>query len=234
MPPLDFRRAFRPTVLVASLLALAACTSGSKDASTGFQDTFPVARTALANTGTSRYFVLEPGYRLTYKHGNATLVVTVLNETKLVDGVQTRVIEEREVEAGQLTEISRNYFALDPATGDVYYFGEDVDMYKEGKVTGHGGSWLSGIDGAHFGLMMPGTPKAGQKFQHEVAPDVAMDRAEATSVSAVVKTPAGEFTNCVEIAETSPLEKGTGHKAYAPGVGMVRDDEYVLVKIERP
>ena len=205
-----------------------------RDDAAAWQSAFDVRKAALTSSGASRYFVLQPGYRLTYKHGDATLTITVLAETKLVDGVQTRIIEEREVEDGQVAEISRNYFALDPATGDVYYFGEDVDMYKNGAVTGHGGSWLSGVGGAHFGLMMPGTPMVGQKFQQEVAPGVAMDRAEVTSITATVTTPAGAFKDCVETAETSGLEKGTGHKTYAPGVGMVRDDEYVLVKIERP
>ena len=221
-------------LLFAAALLLASCGLSAKDDAALWQSTFPVNKTALTNTGVAHYFVLQPGYRLTYNHGEATLTVTVLPETKLVDGVQTCVVEEREVENGQLAEISRNYFALDPATGDVYYFGEDVDMYKNGKVTGHGGSWLSGVGSAHFGLMMPGAPKVGQRFQHEVAPNVAMDRAEVTCVTATVTTPAGEFKNCVEIAETSLLEKGTGHKAYATSVGMVRDDEYVLVKVERP
>jgi hypothetical protein len=40
------------------------------------------------------------------------LVITVLNETKVVDGIETRVVEERESEDGELVEISRNYFAV--------------------------------------------------------------------------------------------------------------------------
>ena len=56
--------------------------------------------------------------------GAATSVVGVLDETKVVDGVKTRIIEESETEGGKLSEISRNYFAIDKKTGDVYYFGE--------------------------------------------------------------------------------------------------------------
>ncbi len=41
----------------------------------------------------------------------------------MVDGVVTRIVEERETEKGHLVEISRNFFALDPSTGDVCYFG---------------------------------------------------------------------------------------------------------------
>lgn len=58
---------------------------------------------------------------------------TVLNETKMVDGVETRVIEDRETKNGQLIELPRDYYAIDSAKNDVYYFGEDVDVYKNGK-----------------------------------------------------------------------------------------------------
>lgn len=83
-------------------------------------------------------------FRHRYAHGAATLVVTVLSETQVVDGVRTRVVEERESKKGALIEISRNHVAIDSASGDLYYFGEDVDIYKRGKVVGHEGAWLSG------------------------------------------------------------------------------------------
>ena len=199
----------------------------------GWQDTFPVDKANLADAGRGDYFVLEPGYRLTFSHEIDTLTVTVLEETKMVDGVRTRVVEERETKRGKLDEVSRNYFALDPATRDVYYFGEDVDMYKNGKVVGHGGSWLSGVKGARFGLMMPGKPRVGAKYYQEIAPKVAMDRAEIVSVSEEVNVPAGAFGNCVRTRETSGIERGTESKWFAPGVGLVKDAEFVLTKIEK-
>ena len=57
-----------------------------------------------------------------------------------------------------------------------------------------------------------------------------MDRAEIVSVSETLKTPAGEFKNCVKTKETTPLEKGTEYKLYAPGVGLVKDGDLHLVK----
>jgi hypothetical protein len=83
---------------------------------------------------------------------------TVLNETKTVDGVECRVVEERETKDGKLVEVSRNYFAIGKRTNSVYYFGEDVDIYKDDKVVSHEGAWLAGKNGARFGLMMPGLP----------------------------------------------------------------------------
>jgi hypothetical protein len=199
-----------------------------------FQDTFNVDKAALADTGSGAYMVLEPGYKLILTDGKDTLMITVLNETKKVDGVNTRIIEERETKNGKLEEVSRNYFAIDKATGDIYYFGEDVDMYDaNGKVTDHGGSWLSGVNGAKFGLMMPGKPKVGQMYQQEVAPKSAMDRAEVLSVTEEVQVPEGTFKNCLKTKESSALESGSEEKLYAPGVGLLKDGGFKLAKIEK-
>jgi hypothetical protein len=150
----------------------------------------------------------------------------------MVDEVLTRVVEERETKNGRVTEISRNYFAIDPASGDVFYFGEDVDIYKKGKIVNHEGAWLSGIGGDRFGLLLPGRPAVGQKYYQEFAGN-ARDRAEIVSLTEEITTPAGVFKNCLRLRDSSPLESGTGDKWFAPGVGMVRDEGFVLVRIDQ-
>ena len=225
------------TGLIAALLVLGSVVvvlAAQPERKSQFTSVFAVNKANFVSVGRNPYFILEPGYRLHFKADDATLTVTVLDKTKVVDGVETRVVEERETEGGQLVEVSRNYFAFDKTTNAVYYFGEDVDMYKGGKVVGHGGAWLSGVDGAGFGMMMPGAPKVGDKFYQELAPKVAMDRCEVVGLRTKIKTPAGEFTDCPRTKETSPLERGASVKVYAPGVGMVRDDEFLLEKVERP
>src|SRR5216117_3642849 len=188
----------------------------------------------LVSIGRNRYFILEPGYQMVLEGGGTQLIITVLNETKMVDGVETRVVEERETKNGQLIEVARNYFAISKRTNDVFYFGEDVDMYKDGKIANHDGSWLSGVNGSKFGLMMPGRVLLHSRYYQEVAPNIAMDRATIVSVTETVKTPAGEFKNCVKVEETSPLSRfTTEHKYYAPGIGMVSDGEMKLVKVEK-
>jgi hypothetical protein len=211
-------------------IAIASGRAGAADELAGWTSDFSAEKDVLAATGRNSYFVLEPGYQLVLEKGKERLVITVLSETKQVDGVETRVVEERETENGQLIEISRNYFAISKRTGNVYYFGEDVDIYKNGKATSHDGSWLSGAGGARFGLMMAAVPLVGAKYHQEVAPKVAMDRAEIVSVSETFKTPAGEFKNCVKTRETTPLEPDVGEKIYAPGVGLIQDGGLVLVR----
>lgn len=197
-------------------------------------DVFSVDKRDLTDIGRNRYFHLWPGYRLFLQHGKEELVISVLDETRVVDGVKTRVVEERESKDGKLVEVSRNYFAISRMTGDVYYFGEDVDNYKDGKVSGHGGSWLAGVNGATFGLMMPGRPEVGDRFHQEVAPGVAMDRGEIVSLREDFQTPAKAFENCLRIRETSPLEKGSEDKLYAPDVGLIKDGKLLLVKVDCP
>lgn len=222
-------------VLVASCAAHQPTTRQQAQAGTqaAFRDTFSVDKGALADRGSSTYMILKPGYRLILADGKDTLTITVLDETKIVDGVRTRIVEERETQGGRLEEVSRNYFAFDKATGDIYYFGEDVDMYDaNGRVKSHEGGWLSGVNGARFGLMMPGKPEVGDRYQQEIAPGVAMDRAQIVSLTETVKVPAGTFKDCLKTKESSALEKGVEAKLYAPGIGLLRDGGFELTKIE--
>ena len=217
------------------LLALVSGVFGvSTQAADKFTDTFDIPKTELASVGTNDFFILAPGFQLVLegKEGGktVTLTITVLNETKMVDGVETRVVEENEAVDGKPIEISRNYFAISKRTTDVFYFGEDVDMYKDGKVTSHEGGWLAGVNGAHFGLAMPGTPLLGARYYQEIAPKVAMDRAEVVSLAESLKTPAGKFDKCLKTDETSPLEKGREPKLYARGIGLINEGDLLLKK----
>jgi hypothetical protein len=198
-----------------------------------WSQTFPVDTKELVTEGESTYFILKPGYQSTFEGKEdgeaAKLVITVLPETVTVGSIATRVVEEREWQGGQLVEVSRNFFAMHPKTGDAYYFGEDVDMYRNGRVVSHEGAWRHGSNHAHFGLMMPGAPTVGMRFYQELAPRVAMDRAEIVGMNETLTTPAGTFTKCLKTRESTPLEPGSEYKIYAPGVGLVQDSTLKLV-----
>ncbi len=209
----------------------------AQEAQSAFTEAFRIEDGELGPTGENPYFSLMPGDKLTLEGKDegkdALLTITVLDETKKVAGVETRIIEERETVGGELIEVSRNYYAISKRTNSVYYFGEDVDMYKGGKVVSHDGAWLAGEKDARFGLMMAGTPILGARYYQEIAPKVAMDRAEIVGVDDVFDTPAGKFEHCVKTEETTPLERGRGYKIYAPGVGLLCDGSLKLTKHER-
>lgn len=194
-----------------------------------WQEEFNLADRELTPTGESKFFILKPGFQTTLASGNDRLVITVLDETKVINGITTRVVEEREEKNGQLYEIARNFYAMDPETGDAFYFGEEVDFYKAGKVTGHAGAWMAYDNGSKPGLIMSGAPKVGMKYYQELAPGVAMDRAEVMRVSETCKTPAGEFKNCLVTRESSKLEPAVEQKRYAPGIGLIQDQAMKLV-----
>jgi hypothetical protein len=140
------------------------------------------------------------------------------------------VVEERETEDGELTEVSRNYFAICSQNNSVFYFGEDVDFYEDGEIVNHDGSWLHGQRGARAGLIMPGLPLLGARYFQEVAPGVALDRAEIVDLQASLRTPLRRFTNVLLTEESTPLEPGvTELKFYAPGIGLIRDADLLLV-----
>jgi hypothetical protein len=206
---------------------------GDKAAQGGgpWQEGFDLAGRTLAAAGRNPYFILVPGFQLVLEGGNEKVAITVLDETIEVDGVITRVVEEREWKRGELTEVSRNFFAIDPETRDVFYFGEDVDDYKDGKIHKHTGAWRAGKRNARAGLYMPGQPYIGQKHYLEIAPRVAMDRAEIVSLSETLATPAGIFEDALKVQETTPLNPvELGYKTYAPGIGMIQDESLLLTE----
>jgi hypothetical protein len=149
--------AFMASVVVGALSS--ADKQKDDDLLAGWTSDFAAEKSELVSTGRSPWFILEPGYVATFQEGDEELTVTVKNETKKVDGVECRVVEEKETKAGKLIELSNNYFAISKRTNSIYYFGEDA-----------GGAWLSGEKGARFGLMMPGLPLVKARHFQEIAP----------------------------------------------------------------
>jgi len=195
----------------------------------------------LVPNGRNDYFSLQPGKFLRLEGEedgeSVEVLITVLDQTRDIDFMlngemvhaRARVIREKEWVDGELVEISRNYFTRCADTGNIYYLGEDVDIYEDGEIISHEGAWLAGEDGAMPGLIMPDVFLLGARYFQEIAPE-AMDRAEHVAMDLTVNTPAGEFEHCVRIKETSPLEPGdVSIKMYAPGVGMIFDDGLKLV-----
>lgn len=208
---------------------------GGRQQSTDWTESFDLEKCDFSSTGRNQYFVLEPGYQLTLEgvedEDSVRLQITVLDKTETMGNVVTRVVEERETVSGRVVEISRNFFAICTQTNSVFYFGEDVDIYENGEIVGHSGSWRADSGNAEAGLMMPGMILLGARYYQEIAPEVAMDRAEIVSINEIVETPARRFERCLKTEETTPLEpKAQEYKLYAPGIGLIRDGNLLLTK----
>jgi hypothetical protein len=217
--------------LASAALCGTALAAGDKPANNAWQEDFGITHCKMASTGRNDYFVLEPGHQLVLEHGKVRMQITVLNETKVVDGVTTRVVEEREWDQGVIQEVSRNYYAICEQSKDVLHFGEDVEVYKDGKLLKNDGTWQAGSNGHRPGLVIAGQPKLGMKYYQEIAPGVTLNRGEVVSLTATCKTAAGTFKNCLKIRGTSGMDaKKLEYKFYAPQIGLVQDEKMRLVR----
>lgn len=207
-----------------------------------FTKDFRLQDCSFLTEGSNPYFILEPGYQLVFEgeEDGETLriVITVLDETETINlpeigAIETRVVEEVETADGEPVETSRNLFAICDKTNDVFYFGEDVDIFEPDGTVSHEGAWRAGEpdeDGlAEPGIIMPGTFLLGSRYYQEIADGIALDRAEHVEMGLEITTEAGEFSECVRVLETTPLEPGKTEKIYCPEVGLVSDPPVELV-----
>jgi hypothetical protein len=81
----------------------------------------------LGPTGKNPFIILEPGYQLVLEDAakKEKLTITVLDETRTVDGVVTRVAEEREV--GETTP-------LEPSSKKCKLYAPGVGLLTDGSL----------------------------------------------------------------------------------------------------
>ena len=228
-------------VLVLGLALLVACGNGD-DTKDGAVQGSPSGSAAASRTGgvnpadfstnvDNRFFPVQPGQPRAYegeeKSGAETTKTrveeTVLAETDTMAGVEVRVVEAKEYENGELTEITKDYYAQHK-DGAVYYFGERVDEYSGGQVVGHGGQWVAGEGQNQAGVFMPADPKVGDQFQQERAPGIAEDTSKVIVVDETVDVPAETASGCIKTEDYSPIDKATEFKFYCPDIGLMREE----------
>ena len=175
------------------------------------------------------YWPMAPGdkwvYRETDTEGtNQKVVVEVTEKTKMIaNGIEARVIRDTVTESGVPVEITDDWYAQDRA-GNVWYLGEYVTNYKNGKVVDHSGSFEAGVDGAQAGIAMPANPEPGMSYRQEYYEGEAEDEGAVVTVGEEqVQVPFGFFDKGVLMTrDLVPLEpKILEFKFYARGVGPV-------------
>jgi hypothetical protein len=226
-----------PGLAMCAGLVLAGCTEPTTPSSRTISDTRKAAFDAAAldpsefTPGSNNpYFPLVPGTTFHYesrtKDGLETQDFTVTSNTKIIQGVTTRVVEDIVRLEGVIIEHTFDWFAQNQVTGDVWYFGEDTRQFDPvtGKLIGREGSWQSGRKGAQAGIIMWGDPAAhvGETYSEEVAPGVAEDMARVVSLDARARVPYGSFDGCLKTENFTPLEPDLREeKYYCPSVGLV-------------
>jgi hypothetical protein len=124
-------------------------------------------------------------------------------------------------ERGVPVEVTDDWYAQD-GRGNVWYLGEYVTNYKDGKVVDHDGSFEAGVDGAQAGIAMPADPRRGMSYRQEYYKGEAEDRGAVITVGEDRgEVPFGFFDrNVLMTRDLVPTEPRVQElKFYAPGVG---------------
>ena len=173
------------------------------------------------------YWPMAVGSKWTYRESDTagtreTAVVEVTNETKTIaNGVEARVIRDTVSEHGVPVEVTDDWYAQD-SQGNIWYLGEYVTNYENGKVVDHGGSFEAGVDGAQAGIALPAHPEPGMDYRQEFYKGEAEDRGGVITVGQEqVQVPFGHFDRGVLMTrDLTPTEpKVQELKFYGPGVG---------------
>jgi hypothetical protein len=186
------------------------------------------ANPGFQTTSTHPYFPFVVGDQWYYEGEDESLLISVLDQTRVIEGVETRVIEEREWEDDELLEVSWNYFAQ-AADGTVCYFGEDVDIFEDEQIS-HEGAWCADEAGSMPGIFMPADPQPGMKYQTEFGAG-AQDQVKIVG-SGPVTVPYGPFPETIRWREFNPLDGDKGYKVFAEGFGLVIDESLLLIDFE--
>ncbi len=118
------------------------------------------------------YWPMSPGSKWVYIEGDPVgssedVVIEVTDKTKMIaNGIEARVIIDTVSENGVPVEITEDWYAQDK-DGNIWYLGEYVTNYKDGKIVDHDGSFEAGVDGAQAGIAMPANPKPGMTYRQE-------------------------------------------------------------------
>ena len=175
---------------------------------------------------TNRWFPLAGGTTYVYtgtKDGKPALdVYAVSKRTKVIDGVVTRIVNDRLYLNNTLSERTTDYYAQDKC-GNVWYFGEDTAVLgKHGRVVDRSGSFLAGVDGAQPGVFMQAQPELHTRFRQEWFRGQAEDTFATVDMSTSVSVPYGSFQHALRTEEKTALEpRVLDNKYYVKGVGEV-------------
>ncbi len=174
------------------------------------------------------YFPIKPGTVWKYAGGGETVVVTVTNKTKLINGVTCLVVTDTVTVNGAVVEDTKDWFAQDLA-GNVWYCGEEVkdfetfagDNPNEPELVAIDGSFKAGRNGDKPGSIMLANPAPGIAYREEFSLGNAEDVAEILSVTENVP---GFICNnqCLKTRNFTAIEPGVNEfKFYAPNVGFI-------------
>ena len=152
------------------------------------------------------------------------VLTTVTDLSKVINGVDTIVVWERDYSEGEEVEAELAFFAQDNY-GNVWHMGEYPEEYENGKFDKAPG-WLAGLKGASAGIAMRAQPRLGTpSYAQGYAPPPInwIDRGRVYKVGQNTCVPVKCYEEVLVIEEFERNKPGAYQlKYYAPGVGDVR------------
>jgi hypothetical protein len=121
---------------------------------------------------------------------------------------------------GRIHEVALDWYAQ-ADDGAVWYFGEDVFNFEDGKVADTHGSWLAGKDGP-AGMIMPAHPQVGAVYRPENIAGKVFEEVTITSTGLTVAGPRGPVPGAIVGRENHLIENVLEDKTFAPGYGEFR------------
>jgi hypothetical protein len=179
----------------------------------------------------NQWFPLKPGMQFTLE-GSAIederrvtrrVVFTVTDLTKVIDGVRTVVVWDRDWSQGRLVEAELAFFAQDD-DGNVWHLGQFPAEYEDGEFVG-APAWFAGLDGAKAGLAMRVEPRVGtSEYSQGLAPKAEYaDRAKVHKTLQESCVAAGCYQDVLVTEEWDAADPAARQlKYYARGVGNLR------------
>jgi len=182
----------------------------------------------------NKYLPLNPNttqlYQAATEDGLETIVVEVLEETRVVNGVTCAVIRDRVFLDELLIEDTHDWYAQDD-DGNVWYMGESVINYEYDDDdnligTNNDGAWEAGVDDALPGIVMWADPEVGNSYYQEYYEDEAEDLGLVVAAGVRVELKNGDtYEDCLQILDWNPLNPAVlEYKYYAPGVGLIKEE----------
>ena len=181
---------------------------------------------------TNPYFSLPVGKKLVFEgqteDGFERIEITIPGDTREIMGVKTIVYKDIVKIDGVLVEETLDYLAQDKE-GNVWYFGEEVDNYVDGKLNDHAGSFIAGVDGALPGIWLKGKNVVGDSYRQEYYKGEAEDIRDVVETGLALSTKVGDFNDCIKLYDWTPLDpKSKEHKYYCKGVAALVISEHLV------
>jgi hypothetical protein len=130
--------------------------------------------------------------------------------------VDTAIIQYVAYLDGRIHEVAIDWYAQ-ADDGSVWYFGEDVFNYEDGKVADTNGTWIAG-DQLPPAMIMPAEPRVGNVYRSENAPGIAFEQIRVEKVDQQVAGPSGKISGAIEVNELH-MDGTREGKVFAPGYG---------------